>query len=113
VVCELDPADLQDRLASQEIAVRGAQADVQGTRLAREVAVMELNDYKQGVFVKDLAASESEIKMAEANLARAEDVVEWTRRMFDKGYVSLAQKVSEELTLKQAVFAVELAQSKR
>ena len=33
--------------------------------------------------------------------------------MFDKGYVSQAQKVSEELTLKKAQFALEQAQSKR
>ena len=34
-------------------------------------------------------------------------------RMFDKGYVSMATKVSEELTLKKARFALEQAQSKK
>ncbi len=33
--------------------------------------------------------------------------------MFDKGYVSAAQKISEELALKKARFALEQAQSKR
>ena len=30
VVCELDPADLQDQLASQELAVQGVRAGAQG-----------------------------------------------------------------------------------
>ncbi len=33
--------------------------------------------------------------------------------MFGKGYVSVAQKVSEELSLKKAEFALEQAQTKR
>ena len=30
IVSELDPTDLKDRLATQEIVVRGAEADVHG-----------------------------------------------------------------------------------
>lgn len=40
VVCELDPAELRERLASQEIVAQAAQAEVHATRIAREVAVM-------------------------------------------------------------------------
>ena len=40
VVCELDSAELQDRLANQDIMIRAALAEVQSRRLAREVAVM-------------------------------------------------------------------------
>ena len=56
VVCELDPADLQDRLASQELAVQGVRAGVHGARIASEVAVMELIEYKEGRFVQDLTS---------------------------------------------------------
>jgi len=40
VVCELDPSGLQERLASEELAIQGADAELQGARLAREVAAM-------------------------------------------------------------------------
>jgi multidrug resistance efflux pump len=113
VVCELDPAELQDRLASQEIVVRAAEAGRQGARLAREVAVMAVTEYQEGLFAQDVAAVEGEIKLAESTLARAEDGLDWTRRMFEKGYVSLFQKVSEELALKKAQFALERAQSRK
>jgi multidrug resistance efflux pump len=113
VFCELDSSELKDRLASAEIAISGTIAEVQGASLAREVAVMTLNEYKEGLFLHDLQDTESQIKLAESNLARAEDTVDWTRRMFDKGYVSMGTKVSEELVLKKARFALEQSQSKR
>jgi multidrug resistance efflux pump len=113
IVCELDATELKDRLAPQELAVRGADADVQGARIAREVAVLALNEYKEGTFHQEYAAVEGEIKLVEAQLSRAEDKVEWARRMFNKGYASKGEKVSDELRLKQARFALERAQIKK
>ena len=112
IVCELDPTELKNRLAIQEIVVRGAEADVHGARIAREVAALAVTEYKEGTFVQEHASVMGEIKLAESNLARAEDRVDWTRRMYEKGYTSLADKVTEELTLKKARFALEHTQSK-
>ncbi|MFI5460251.1 MAG: hypothetical protein ACHRXM_32945 [Isosphaerales bacterium] len=113
IVCELDPAGLQDRLATQEIIVRGAEANVHGARIAREVAVLAVIEYQQGTFIQDFATTEGEIKLAESELSRAEDRLDWTRRMYEKGYTSLAEKVTDELTLKKNRFALEQAQSKK
>ena len=113
VVCELDPADLKDRLACQDIVVQGASADVQGARLEREVAVIALTEYKEGLYAQDVASVEGKIKLAEAGLSRSEDQVDWVRRMFQKGYASMGEKVTEELTLKQARFGLEQAQMNR
>jgi multidrug resistance efflux pump len=71
IVCELDPSPLRDRLAVQEIVVQGVDSDVQAARIAREVAVMELNEYKSGLFIQELARTEGEIKLAEAKLVGA------------------------------------------
>ena len=54
------------------------------TRIAREVAVMAVNEYKEGTFVQEFAATESGIKLAEAELASAEDHLDWVRRMFER-----------------------------
>jgi multidrug resistance efflux pump len=111
VLCELDPAELQERLAIQEISVRSVQADLHGARIAREVAAMAVTEYKEGSFVQEFVAKQAQIKVAEADLAGSEDTVDWTRRMFEKGYVSLATKITEELTLKKTRYALEQAQS--
>jgi HlyD family secretion protein len=113
VVCELDPSELRDRLASEELAIRASEADVEAARLAREVAALGLIEYKEGRFAHDLNTAGAEINLAEANLARAEDTVDWARKMFEKGYVSMPAKISDELVLKRARFALEDAQSKR
>jgi HlyD family secretion protein len=113
VVCEFDPAELRQRLASQETAVHGAEAELHANRIAHEVALMALREYTEGAFIQQLATTESQIKLAESKLLQAEDRVDWTRRMFTKGYSSLAEKISEELALKHARFALEEAQSQK
>jgi multidrug resistance efflux pump len=113
IVCELDPAELKERLDSQEIAVQGLRAGVQGARLAREAAVMSLNDYTDGHYVLELAVVEGGVKQAEASLAKSEDQLEWSRRMFEKGYVSKAELVAQNLVFQKAQFALEEAQARK
>ncbi len=113
VVCEFDPAELRQRLAGQQTVVHGAETEVHAISIAHEVALMALREYGEGTFVQQLASTEGQIKLAESRLAQAEDRVDWTRRMFNKGYSSLAEKVSEELALKHARFALEEAQNQK
>jgi HlyD family secretion protein len=112
IVCELDSSELKSRLATQELIVQGAEADVHGARIAREVAALAVTEYKEGLFVQEHAAAEGDVKLAESNLSRAEDRLDWTTRMYEKGYSTKAEAVSEDLALKKARFALEQAQSK-
>jgi RNA polymerase sigma factor (sigma-70 family) len=107
------PPDPQARLRAQRLATRKARALYEMARLAREVAEISQEEYATVVFAQDLAAVEGEIKLAESDLKRAEDRLEWARRMFDKGFVSQAQKAAEEHVLQTSKFVVEAAQAKR
>ncbi len=113
VVCELDPAGLKERIAVEETEVHALQSGSQGARLAREAAAMELTEYKEGRFNKELTEAEGTIKLAETDLVAAGDTLEWTRRMFDKGYVSMFEKVARELAYKKSQLALEEAQASR
>ena len=113
IVCELDPRELKDRLTAQELVVRAAEFDFEGATMAREAAGLKIVEYVEGQLKNELATIFREINGAEANLARAEDQLDWARRMFDKGYVSMAEKVTNELQLKAARFALEAAQSNK
>jgi len=113
IVCELDPRELKVRLATQELVVRAAEFDFEGATMAREAAGMKVVEYVEGQFRNELATIWGETKVAEANLSRAEDQLDWSRRMFDKGYVSMAEKVTNELLLQEARFELEVTQSKR
>ncbi len=113
IVCKLDSASLNDQLVNQKITTKSAEANHENAKLTREVAEIAVVEYEEGIYKQDLSTVEGEIKLAESDLSRSEDRLDWARRMYDKGYVSAATKVSEELTLKKARFALEQAQSKK
>jgi len=101
------------RLRAQRLRTRLAKAVYEIARLNREVAEIAVTEYAEGVYVQDLATVEGEIKLAESDLTRARDRLEWARRMFEKKFVSKAQLITEELNFKKAQFALEQVQSKK
>ncbi len=107
------PAETDLKLRAQRLATRKAQALFEMARLTREVAEIVVEEYAQVLHPRDVAAAEGDIKLAESDLKRSEDRVEWARRMREKGYVSEGQKVSEELSHAKAKFTLEQSQSKR
>jgi hypothetical protein len=110
---QLDAQVSRARWRAQQIATRRAEAEYHTARLAREIAEIMHLEYEEGIASQDIATADGEIKLAESDLRRADDRLRWATRMFDKGFVTIAQKASEELGLKKAVFAVEQAQAKR
>ncbi len=113
VVCELDSAALKDNLINQQITTKSADANYRNATLTREVAEIAVKEYVEGIYKQDLATVEGEIKLAESELSRSLDRVDWAQRMSVKGYISMAAKISEELALKKARFTLEQAQSKK
>ncbi|WP_406699490.1 efflux RND transporter periplasmic adaptor subunit [Singulisphaera sp. Ch08] len=113
LVCELDSAALNDQLTNQYIATSGAEASYQNAKLTREVAEIAVTEYKEGVYLQELQTVKGEIALAEAERKRAEDRLEWSTRMFDKGYVSLAQRIADKVSLDQKIFAFEQATTKK
>jgi multidrug resistance efflux pump len=112
LVCELDSGPLKERLVKERIIVQAAEEACREARKRREVAEIAAAEYANAIVKQDLAAAQGEIKLAESDLTRSEDRVDWARRMEAKGFVAKAQRVSEELTLQKAKFALEQAQTK-
>lgn len=110
VVCELDSADLKDRLIEQTIAAKRAEAEYQAAHLAHDLAIMASKQYMKSSYLLEKGAIQVEIKLAESNMTSASDQLDHTTRNFEKGTVTKAQKVAVELTFQQTKFALELAQ---
>jgi HlyD family secretion protein len=108
-----NPVASAAKIRAQQLATRKAKASYEIARLNRELAELNLEEYQEVIYARDLATAEGEIKLAESDLSRSEDRTDWAKRMFDKKYVSQAQKVSEELNLKKARFTLEQAQTKQ
>ena len=113
IVCELDSAALSDQLVNQRITTKSAEANFKNALLTREVAEIAVKEYVEGVYVQEKQSVDGEIALAKSDLVRSQDRQEWAERMFKKGYVSKATKISEDLNLEKAKFSLEQAQSKR
>jgi HlyD family secretion protein len=113
LVCELDSASLNDQLTNQVITTKGAEASYQNAKLTREVAEIAVVEYLEGIYKQDLETAMGEIALAESDLKRSEDRVEWCKKMYGKGYISEGQYISERLSLQRSSFSLEQAQTKK
>ena len=102
----------QATLLAQQLATRKARALAEIARWTRELAEIAVAEYEQVSYPRDLDKVEGEIMRAAADLKRAEDRLDWARRMWEKGYITQAQKTSEELNFQKARFSLEQAESK-
>lgn len=112
VICELDPSPLKDRLAVEDILVRSAEAELNAARMAREVAEIALNEYTEGTYKHELQTYLGEQTLTDADRKRAEDQLEWSNQMLEKGYVSLGRNLADKISLRKAMFAFEAASTK-
>jgi HlyD family secretion protein len=104
---------LQITLRAQQFATRKAKASYEIAKATLELAEIARQEFEEVIFPRDLAIADGEVKLAESDLRRSEDRVEWARRMFDKGFVAQSQKILEELNLKKAQFTVEQSWNKK
>lgn len=97
---QLDSSALEESRLLQQINVNTAEAAVIEAKNLYETAVIAEREYLEGIFVQEQQTIESEVFVAEENLSRAEEYVEYSKRLAAKGYVS-------ELQLQADRFAVE------
>jgi HlyD family secretion protein len=109
VVCELDSAALRDTLVNQRITTKSAEASFQNAKLSREIAELAVVEYAEGLYVDERVERELDIKIAEADLALAEDNLEEL-----KGQKADSKKLrTAGLVTMKARFALERGQSRR
>jgi HlyD family secretion protein len=113
VVCVLDRAPESDALTIQRINVRQAEASYEQARLTREVAEVAVTEYQQGTFKQSLETIQGDLARALADLKRAEDRLEWSKRMREKALISPAQLTSDRLDHEKARFALEQAETSK
>jgi HlyD family secretion protein len=109
LVGELDASDLREKLADLGIAVKRAEGEYQYAKAAREVAELAVKEYVEGKYLQDKVAIQIRIKLAESELARSESKLDQTRKLYETGTTSKAQRVADELGLQKVRFDLELA----
>jgi HlyD family secretion protein len=110
VVCELDTAPFDARLADQQIVVRMAEAAFMNAKLAREVAEIAVREYCEGDYVERLQDVEGNIKLAEGELTLAEMEFQAAKAASTSGAIAIKRA---ELKLERARFSLEKVQSRK
>lgn len=131
LLVELDASSMQDQRIDQDIRVQNAEAayinakenmaivenqaqsDVEVAELTLEFAKLDLKKYMEGEYPNQLEKAESDIQLAEEDLARAQDKVEWSRKLHEEKYLSNTELQADELAYSRANVNLQVAQRDR
>lgn len=112
LVAELDSATLKDNLTNQEITTKRAQADLDNAEKTRAVAQISVKEYLEGSFPQDQQTINGEIKLAESELERAKDRLDWSKKMLAMKYVSDSQVLADDMAKKKSDISLSNARLK-
>jgi RND family efflux transporter MFP subunit len=120
LVVELDSAPLQDQINTQSIKVSEAKAtltsaeadfeivrsqnssDIETQKTAVALAEIDLKKYEEGDYVKERKTIDGKLLIAEEELKRAKERLEYSERLAKKGYVSTSEVESDQLAVTRA-----------
>jgi hypothetical protein len=82
---------LSDSLVSQEIEVKGAEAEYENARLGRQVAEIHVTEYLRGIFPREEENLRGDVKLAEHELAFVKDRIKGSTLPADQLALQLAE----------------------
>ncbi|MFC7339353.1 efflux RND transporter periplasmic adaptor subunit [Haloferula chungangensis] len=131
LLIELDSNDIENQLSQSEIAYQQSLAQVaeleerydslesenviklRDAKLALEFAKNDLKKYNEGQFPQLKKKADSAINLASEELRRAQDRLDGTRRLEEKGYVTPSELVVDELAVKRREIELQSAEEER
>jgi HlyD family secretion protein len=126
LMMELDSSSLSDKMVDQEIQVQNAaaanidatenyevaknqaQSDIDQAQLNYDFAQLDLKKYLEGEYPNQLKEAESQITLAEEELAQAKDKLEWSQKLYEEKFLSQSELEKDELSYNQKQLSLEL-----
>lgn len=130
LLLEFDASELVDKRNEQEIAVANAdvnlvitqeklgitQGDCDAATLEREVdltlAKMALEKYQRGDYPQQLSQNEADIALADEDVKRAVERMEWSQRLEKQGFLTRTELQADELALKRKKLDLEMSKTR-
>lgn len=130
LLIELDASQLDERKADMQIRVINAeaafvrareqlaiienqtQADISRAELDYRFAQLNRTKYSEGEYPQQLQRAEADINLAQEELQRANDKLEWSRRLAGEGYLTRMELQADELAARRATIDLTLAEGK-
>ena len=105
-------ADLEKAEQNLEIVRQQNESDIAAAQLAKELAALDLEKYRDGDYPQEVKTLEDEIAVAEEDLIRKQEDYEFSKRMAKKGYKSLTEMEADRIAVSQAEITRNSAQQK-
>ena len=130
LLVEFDAAALVEKRNDQEIIANTAHGNLiiaeerlgvtkgecEGNLLEREVtldlAKMALEKYEKGDFPEEKRQCEANIALADEELQRAAEKLDWSRKLAKEGFLTRTELQADELTLRRKEIDLEMAKTK-
>lgn len=108
---ELDSSAIDEQILTQKIAYEKARAVRDQALNDLQAAKISLREYVEGTFVKELQTADANITVAQENLRSAENTLDYTEKMFRKGYVTQLQQEAQQFAVKRSKLELDLAET--
>ena len=127
LLVELDGTAIKDKIAAQEITVRNSEfasvkaredlsiqkltvdTNLKEAELKVEFAVSDLEKYKEGDWPQQKKAIEARVTIAQEEMQRAKDRLNWTTSLEKKGYATRSELEADSLTVKRQEITISQA----
>lgn len=131
LLVELDVSTLEDEKIDREIDVQNAEAayvsakenlavvqnqaksDNDRAELKLAFARQDLEKYQKGEYQTELLKANTEITLAEEELSKAEDYLEWSEKLFAEKYIPETELKGDRLTKKKSELNLEIANNNK
>ncbi len=128
LLVELDSSSLKEKIANQEVSVQNADGayakskeDLQIQKLTMEGAVQDavlkvefaesdLEKYKEGDWPQQKRAIEARVTISQEEIQRAQDRLNWTRKLEATGYATKDELKADLLTVKRQEITISQAE---
>jgi RND family efflux transporter MFP subunit len=116
-VAHLDSSALETDCTKQESVVATSEADLIKAKTAVETAELALKEYGKrdatdGTYSQLVNTANGELAVAEENLRRANQYLEYSERLYNKGYITETQLKADKFAIDKAENDRKVAQSK-
>ena len=112
VLVRLDASGLEQDLLQQQIKCNSQEAAMITSRNNYESAVISKKEYVEGTFEQEQQTIQSEIFIAEENLRRAQEYLNYSERLSARGYVTPQQLEGDRFAVLKAKTEVTAAKTK-
>ena len=102
----LDSSDLEDKVNTQQITCNTNAATVASSQASLRTAELSLEEYIEGTFQENWMKIENEIYNAQETQRQAADDVQYTEKLVQFGYTTIAQLDADQVAEQQAINTV-------